>query len=303
MLLKATSLARSRSESTDQFLGRVTHLHLQNRKIDQISGLDQCNNLKVLYMYDNSIHHIENLDFSKILSYVYLQNNEITSLPEVEMPSLKKLYLDENSVEYIDKFENCPVLEELFVARQKIPRFSAVEFDLASLQSVAKTLQVLDVSGNGIVSLAPLVCLYCLRRIFAQDNNVGNVADIEAIISLPKVEEADFQRNPVCHVHRYRDYCISAASDNLIMLDEKEVLKHQQVAIRGLQNHRRRIGAAFPSALPGAADDGAQHGMEGMEGSLFGAAEGQALDIQFTEADDLAFGVTPAEQAGAGAPV
>jgi hypothetical protein len=219
------------------------------------------------------------------------------------MPSLKKLYLDENNVEYIDKFENCPVLEELFVARQKIPRFSAVEFDQASLQSVAKTLQVLDVSGNGIVSLAPLVCLYCLRRIFAQDNNVGNVADVEAIISLPKVEEADFQRNPVCHVHRYRDYCISAASDNLVMLDEKEVLKHQQVAIRGLQNHRRRIGAAFASALPGADDDGAQHGMEGMEGSLFGAAEGQALDIQFTEADDLAFGVTPAEQAGAGAPI
>ena len=183
----------------------------------------------------------------------------------------------------MDKFENTPVLEELFLARQKIPRHSSLEFDLASLQTVAETLQVLDVSANGIVSLMPLRCLYNLRRIFAQDNNLGQIADIEAIISLEKVEEADFQRNPVCSVHRYRDYAISAAADSLVLLDEKEVLKHQQIAIRGLQQHRLKIGAAFPT---NAGVDGV-----GMEGSLFGAAEGEALDIQYNEADDVAFGV------------
>jgi len=295
MILKATSLARGRSEGVEAFLGRVTHLHLQNKRILEMEGLDLCVNLKVLYLYDNRIEEIKNVEFAKILSYLYLQNNMITSLPsELEMPSLKKLYLDENQVEYVTGLEGCPILEELFLARQKIPSYSSLEFDLASLQAVSETLQVIDISGNNIISLQQLQCLQNLRRIFAQDNNISNVAEVEAVIALPRIEEVDFQRNPCCTVHRYRDYAIAAASDTLIILDEKEVLKHQQIAIRGLMTHRQKIGAAFPSTPnPGPELDG----MNLEAGSIFNdvSGDGQSLDIgnSYTEKDDQAFGAIP----------
>lgn len=48
MILASTTLTRSSKETTDTYLQRVTHLHLQRKKIKNIEGLDQCTNLKVL---------------------------------------------------------------------------------------------------------------------------------------------------------------------------------------------------------------------------------------------------------------
>ena len=47
MMLAATSLTRSRSETNEQYLQRVTHLHLQGQKLRKIEKLDQCTYLKV----------------------------------------------------------------------------------------------------------------------------------------------------------------------------------------------------------------------------------------------------------------
>lgn len=48
MVLASTSLTRSSKETADAYLQRVTHLHLQNKKIRVIESLDQCTNLKVI---------------------------------------------------------------------------------------------------------------------------------------------------------------------------------------------------------------------------------------------------------------
>ena len=50
MVLASTSLTRSSKETADAYLQRVTHLHLQMKKIRIIEGLDQCTNLKVRYI-------------------------------------------------------------------------------------------------------------------------------------------------------------------------------------------------------------------------------------------------------------
>ena len=113
MLLKATSLARGNSETVDDYLKRVTHLHLQNKKLKVIENLDACTNLKVLYLYDNQIEVIENLGFSSLLSYVYLQNNLISVMPTLNLSSLVKLYLDDNQIQYVTGLENCEKLEEV----------------------------------------------------------------------------------------------------------------------------------------------------------------------------------------------
>ena len=294
LVLKSTSLARGRTESPEAFLGRVTHLHLQNKRITEISGLDLCTNLKVLYLYDNRITEIKHVENLKMLSYVYLQNNAISKLPELELTSLKKLFLDENEIEYVTGLESCSILEELFLARQRLPAFTSLEFDMASLMAVAGTLQVIDIAGNGVTSLMPLACLYSLRRIFAQDNNIGSLADIEAVIGLPRVEEACFLRNPCCTISRYRDFAIGASSDALRTLDEVAVLKHQQIGTKGLQEHRRKIGVAFPN--PPTREQGEQQ-RDMAQDSLFGDnIDGESININdahYSEADDVAFGAIP----------
>ena len=47
MLLASTSLTKSSKETSEAYLQRVTHLHLQGKKIKVIEGLELCTNLKV----------------------------------------------------------------------------------------------------------------------------------------------------------------------------------------------------------------------------------------------------------------
>ena len=48
LLLASTSLTKSSKESSDAYLSRVTHLHMQGKKIRFIEGLEPCANLKVI---------------------------------------------------------------------------------------------------------------------------------------------------------------------------------------------------------------------------------------------------------------
>ena len=48
LLLSSTSLIRNSKENNDTYLARVTHLHMQAKKIRFIEGLDSVPNLKVL---------------------------------------------------------------------------------------------------------------------------------------------------------------------------------------------------------------------------------------------------------------
>jgi len=244
MLLNATSLTKSSSESNESYLKRVTHLHLQGKRIRTIDNIDKCTNLKVLYLYDNQIEIIENLDFASNLQYLQLQCNNIKELPELPMSSLTKIYLDENEIAYTTGLENCGKLEELHISKQRLPSFTSLQFDPLSLNAISKTLQVLEISGNGISLLNPFAVLHNLRKLFAANNQVVDLAEIESIICLSKLAEAIFIGNPCSHILQYRDYVIGASSDALRVLDDLPVQKHQQVAIRGLMQHRRKLGLA-----------------------------------------------------------
>ena len=244
MLLNATSLTKSSSESNDSYLKRVTHLHLQGKNIKVIENIEKCTSLKVLYLYDNQIEIIENLDFASTLQYLQLQCNEIKEIPELVMPNLTKLFLDENEIAYVSGLENCVKLEEFHIGKQRLPSFTSLQFDPLSLSAMSRTLQVLEISGNGISLLNPFAVLHNLRKLYASNNQVIDLAEIESIICLSKLAEATFLGNPCSNISQYRDYAIGASSDALRILDDLPVQKHQQVAIRGLMQHRRKLGLA-----------------------------------------------------------
>ncbi len=199
--------------------------------------------LQVLYLYDNQITKIQNLNFASILQYLYLHNNLIKEIPPLIMPNLRKIYLDDNEIKEVTGLNECVNLEELHVARQRLPTFTSLQFDPATLFSISRTLQVLEISGSGISVLQPFHVLYNLRKLFCKDNSVVDLNEVEAIVGLPRLEEANFLGNPCCHLFKYRDVTIGAASDCFALLDEVPIPKHQHIAIRGLMDHRRKIGA------------------------------------------------------------
>ncbi len=49
MILDSTGITRSSRESTESYLKRITHLHLQLKKITSIEHIVVCPKLKVIY--------------------------------------------------------------------------------------------------------------------------------------------------------------------------------------------------------------------------------------------------------------
>jgi protein phosphatase 1 regulatory subunit 42 len=190
--------------------------------------------LKVLYLYDNQIEKIENLDFATDLEYLQLQNNSINEIPLLSMPCLMKLFLDDNKIGYCSGLEKCVKLEELHIANQNIPQHMSLQFDTQSLAAISRSLLTLEISSTGIEILSPFTVLKNLRKFFCSNNKVDNVDEVKDMVSLRFLSEADFKGNPCCSSMRYRDHAISASSNSLILLDEIPILRHQKVAIKVL---------------------------------------------------------------------
>jgi hypothetical protein len=244
LILSATTISKNRSQTMESYLGHITHLHLQSRKLRAIENLESCTNLKVLYLYDNKIEEINHLDFAKGLSYLYLENNCIHDLPDFSNTRLKKLFLDENELSLIRGLNQCTELVVLSVARQRLPRHKFLSFDPMSLEVISRTLETLDISGNGITSLAPFKNLYRLQKLFASDNNISDVGEIEGVVILPRLEEVNFKRNPCCTLRHYRDFVIGSASNTLRLFDDIPISPKNIESVKGIQRLRRRIGLA-----------------------------------------------------------
>lgn len=159
------------------------------------------------------------------------------------MPVLRKIFLDDNEIKVLNGLQECERLEELRIARQRLPSFVSLHFDLGSLQGIARSLETIDISGNFISDLSPFSMLYNLRKFICKDNNVNDLIEVEKVVVLPYIAEVDLTGNPCATFFKYRDIVIAAASDSLRILDEIPIQDHQQVAIKGLMEHRKAIGA------------------------------------------------------------
>ncbi len=64
LIARCTAQRRRREEKDEAFLRRLTHVNLSDKKLDRIEGLERCINLVCLYLYENRISRLENLDFA-----------------------------------------------------------------------------------------------------------------------------------------------------------------------------------------------------------------------------------------------
>uniref|UniRef100_A0A8C3J9C3 Protein phosphatase 1 regulatory subunit 42 n=1 Tax=Calidris pygmaea TaxID=425635 RepID=A0A8C3J9C3_9CHAR len=226
LVAKSVGHKNRNEEDFGQYLRKITHLNLSDKNIDAIGDLSLCKNLRVLYLYDNQIRQIQNLDFASNITHLYLQNNCITCIENLSsLKNLEKLYLGGNCIAVVEGLDKLEEIRELHIESQHLPLGEKLLFDPRSLQSLAKSLSVLNISNNNIDELEGLEVLENLSYLKAVDNQLQHMKDLEVVLNKwTKLRRLDLAGNPVCHKPKYRDRIVVHVLFSLAeSLDGKEI--------------------------------------------------------------------------------
>lgn len=252
LLLKALSkqgVREAKDVTIDDQMERLSHLHLEGLGIVEISNLHAFKQLQVLYLYSNQIAALRNLESLRNLTSLYVQNNKITEIAGLEYCTrLQKLYLQRNCISVVCGLERLTALQELDVSCQHLPDGASLEFDPASVEAVAATLRVLNVSECGLADVEALLPLARLQVLDLGGNAILDLqtSGLEALLErCGRLTTLVLGRNPaVTYVPKYRDAVI-IASDSLKALDGVAVSAREREFLLRFHLHKMR------TALPG----------------------------------------------------
>ncbi|XP_021914130.1 protein phosphatase 1 regulatory subunit 42-like isoform X2 [Zootermopsis nevadensis] len=133
-------------------------------------------------------------------------------------------YLGYNCITVIEGLDKLCNLEELHIQNQQLPQGETLQFDPRTMKGLAKSLHVLDVTSNGLTSVADLQCLHNLKSLTAQYNCLSDTIDlIQAVSQWYRLTSLELIGNPVCSQQKYRERLIIFSSNNLVLLDGKQI--------------------------------------------------------------------------------
>eukprot|EP01135_Chromosphaera_perkinsii_P012196 Nk52_evm15s2612 gene=Nk52_evmTU15s2612 len=230
LLAKHSKLTRrkSKTETREQFVSRLTHISLPDCDIEEIENLDKCQELRVIYLYDNRITAIQGLSHGQLastLTHLYLQNNNIERIENLNhLEALQKLYLSGNRITVLEGLSNCAALSELYVENQKLPEGEKMVFDPDTMAGLGHSLEILNISGNGIEDLDDLAPLQNVEFVYAGRNNIQLARGLATFLNECKsLRVVVFKGNPVCKVLKYRERVIVMANPHLESIDDKDI--------------------------------------------------------------------------------
>ena len=124
-------LLRKRSEHNDGILSTLEEISLHQLSIEKIENLEYyCRHIKILYLQDNIIEKLENLDKLKELEYLNMAVNSVSVIEGLEnCESLNKLdmtmnFVDiENLKESVDCLSKVHSLREIYLTGNPCEKF------------------------------------------------------------------------------------------------------------------------------------------------------------------------------------
>jgi Leucine-rich repeat (LRR) protein len=280
-LVSCTNQRIGKSEPVDKFLGRLTHLDMKGRRINRIKQLSSCGTLKVLYLYENNIEVIENMEYVPNLTHLYLDNNYIMQMMNLErLQNLQKLFLDGNQISRITGLENCPRLSELHVANQQLEEGQYLELDDESFRAISNTLTYIDLSANRLEML-PRELLYCrrLETINVAKNFLQDVGELGSLVgNCPRLKEIDARKNPMCKAPKYWEKVVVRSPESTKMLDGKAIDGRMRDRMRSFESHKQQLRSRGAKPKPeavaqgpsGRFNEGEGYGVGGGGGGLGG---------------------------------
>jgi Leucine-rich repeat (LRR) protein len=127
----------------------ITYIDAGKLGITDISGIEACNNLNTLILWDNEISDISLLS---------------------ALPNLRNLYLGGNRIEDISPLSNLPNLSELYIWNNEVS-------DLTPLSGMYN-LTRLDIQNNLVTDLSPLSNLPNLKWICVLGNEINDLSPL-----------------------------------------------------------------------------------------------------------------------------
>uniref|UniRef100_T1JCT7 Protein phosphatase 1 regulatory subunit 7 n=1 Tax=Strigamia maritima TaxID=126957 RepID=T1JCT7_STRMM len=162
--------------------------------------------MSVVYLQDNEIKCMENLNGLKNLTHLYLQNNRIEKIENLEsLINLTKLYLNDNCITVVENLHNNINLTELHVENQHFEPCEQLLFDPNTLKTLSKCVQILNISKNNMNNLLDLICLHQLVSLNASTNQLNDLKQtVHVVNKLPNLVQLDLSSNPICKQPHYR---------------------------------------------------------------------------------------------------
>jgi Leucine-rich repeat (LRR) protein len=115
-------------------------------------------------------------------------------------------------------------------------------FDPASLLSVSRSLRVLAAANCGITDPGPLAVLTRLQVLDLAGNAIASLAVLQPVLgALEQLRELDLRENPCVHsTPKYRDSVVLAAAHSLEQLDGEDVTPAHRAFLQALHSRRSR---------------------------------------------------------------
>ncbi|XP_034174367.1 protein phosphatase 1 regulatory subunit 42 [Osmia lignaria lignaria] len=213
----------SKKIKKDELYG-LTHLRMNDMFISSIGNFTAFRNLKVIYLQNNNILKIENLNFASNLTHLYLQHNLISKIENLDyLEKLQTLYLGYNNIVVVEGLERLKNLSVLQIENQRLSTTESLCFDPRSIRTLSTCLKALNISNNKITSLKNIKELHELEVLEAKNNVINDIDDLtECISALGSLTNLSLQGNPVTQYHRYKENLI-ANNDTITTLDGKLV--------------------------------------------------------------------------------
>ena len=158
-------------------LAEITHLTVNDARIESLEEIQYCINLKTLSLIGNRISDLDLLVNLTKLERLELGHNQISDLePLSHLESLEWLALNDNRISDIGPLSELPQLTWLSLSRNEISRISG----LAGLNR----LESLDISGNAINSLNVGWDMPVLSTLLLRDNQLNDLSPLKNMKSL-----------------------------------------------------------------------------------------------------------------------
>jgi internalin A len=155
----------------------LTEFSAEIRFIVNLTGLEHCTNMTLLYLRHNPISDISPLASLTNLTELDLGDNQISDIsPLAGLTSLTSLWLFYNQISDISPTANLTSLTALYLHTNKISDISP----LANLTN----LTVLELHDNRISDISPLTGLTSLTELSLMDNGISDISPLASLTSL-----------------------------------------------------------------------------------------------------------------------
>jgi Leucine-rich repeat (LRR) protein len=161
-------------------------LNLANNNLEKISGLETAPRIGMLNLEKNNISKIEGLEKLTGLRYLYLSYNDISKIEGLEKNTrLATLYLYDNNISKIEGLDNLKQLEIIRLSRNKI--------ELINGLSNFNYLKEIDLSDNLLTSMKEFGKIDSLKRLNLSNNQLTTIDSLE---NFENLEYLNLRDNP-----------------------------------------------------------------------------------------------------------